>query len=152
MGYIGLRRSQVRSLPATKVPVAQWQGSGQVARPGPVIPTARICRVVKARVTSYNGCGFESRQWRSYCSSNGRAKRSGRWFPLQKDFGVVKVRVTSVERPDDESGRVRVRCSLALRKKSRSKDRPLLLRGSSSKEIQTRADGSHRKRKVHSRF
>ena len=53
---------------------------------------------------------------------------------LCKDSGVVKVRVTSVERPGDESGRVRVRCSLALRKKSRSKDRPLQLRGNSSKK------------------
>ena len=32
--------------------------------PGPRIPAARICRVVKARATSYNGCGFESRRRR----------------------------------------------------------------------------------------
>jgi len=36
------------------------------------------------------------------------------------------------------------------REKSRSKDRPLQLRGNSSDKKQARADGSHRKRKEHS--
>lgn len=71
---------------------------------------------------------------------------------LCKDSGVVKVRVTSVERPGDESGRSRVRCSLASGRRNRSKDRPLQLGAIAQETNTTRADGSHRKRKEHSRF
>jgi hypothetical protein len=99
-GYIGIRRLQVRLLPAAQAAVAQWieQRTNTWADDSRRRKFAEWRRHELLRTTV---AGSSPASGASYCSSIGRAKFARAASSLcKKNSGVVKVRDSSVERSE----------------------------------------------------